>query len=109
VPLALLFPVLQFLGPDDAFLGGYLLEHGENSRHHALESAEVHVRTFVHSVEHLIGVFLDLVLDVHFATLLVHGLTRESIVKTEVVGELCKSLLPVGIIEQILLAGDTKE
>jgi hypothetical protein len=109
VPLALFFPVLQFLGPDDAFLGRYLLEHGENTGHHALESAEVHVCSFVHSVEHLVGVLLDLVLDVHLATLLVHGLARESIVEAEVVGELGKSLLPVGIIEQILLAGDTKE
>jgi hypothetical protein len=109
VPLALLFPVLQLLSPDDAFLGGYLLEHGENTRHHALKSAEVHVCSFVHSVEHLISVLLDLVLDVHLAALLVHGLTGEGIIQAEVVGELGKSLLPVGIIEQILLAGDTKE
>ena len=75
MPLALLLPVLELLGPDNALLGGYLVEHGKNARHHALKSAEVHVCAFVHSVEHLVGVLLHLVLDVHLAALLVHGLT----------------------------------
>ena len=75
VPLALLLPVLQLICPYNALLGGYTFEHGDNSGHHSLKAAEVHVSTFVHSVENLVGVLLDLVLDVHLSTVLVHGLT----------------------------------
>lgn len=101
--------MLELLSPDNALLGRDLLEHCQDSGHHSLEAAEVHVGTFVHSVENLVGVLLNLVLNVHLSALLVHGLAGEGIVKAEVVGELGQSLLPVCIIQKILLPSHTEE
>jgi hypothetical protein len=48
-------------------------------------------------------------LDVHLATRLVHLLTRQRVVKLEVLGELSLNLLPILVIEESVGVGDTKE
>ena len=85
------------------------LEHVLDSRHHALEAAKVDVGTVVKLGEYLISVFLNLVLDVHLASLLVLLLTGKSIVQTEVVRELLLGGLPLVIIKESIAVSDTKE
>ncbi len=81
VPLPTLLPVLEDIRPHQTFLGAYSLEHGEDTRHHAFEAAEVHVRTSVHAVENFVRVLLDLVLYVHLAARLVGLLAGKSVVE----------------------------
>merc|ERR1712216_401278 len=75
VPLAGLLPLGELVLPDEALLGGDLLEHASDARHHALKAAEVRVRAVVHALEDLVRVLLDLVLDVHLAAVDVGLLT----------------------------------
>merc|ERR1719329_286731 len=79
VPLACLLPLLELVLPDDALLLRDLLEHVGDARHHALKSAEIHVRAVVHAREDLVLVLLHLVLDVHLAALGVGLLARERV------------------------------
>merc|ERR1719453_1835046 len=100
VPLAGLLPLLELVLPDEALLVAHLLEHLGDARHHALEAAEVHVRAVVHAVEDLVGVLLDLVLDVHLAAVHVGLLTREGVVEAEVVRVRLENGLPLVIVQQ---------
>jgi hypothetical protein len=109
MPLTLLLPVLQRLCPDQPLLGGDGLEHLEDARHHALKATEVDVCALLHSLEDLIGVLLDLVLDVHLAALLVVLLARQRVVQTEVLRELRLDLLPVLVIQKGVGVGHTEE
>ncbi len=59
--------------------------------HHALEAAEVDVGAVVEQVEHLVGVLLHLVLDVHLAALGVGLLAGQRVVQTELYGPNSKS------------------
>jgi hypothetical protein len=86
-----------------------LRQHILNTRHHSLQTAEVHVRTILQLVEDFIGILLNLVLDVHFATLLVVLLTGEGVVKTEVVGETSLGILEFIIVEEGVGVGNTEE
>merc|ERR1712125_66900 len=78
VPLLGLLEPLDPLVVVDSLLLANSREHFLNSRHHSLESAEVHVRAVLELVEDLVGVLLDLVLDVHLSPLLVLLLAREA-------------------------------
>lgn len=50
-------------------LGGNTLQHLSDTRHHALQAAEEDVGAVFQQVEHLVGVLLHLILDVHLAAL----------------------------------------
>lgn len=51
--------------------------------HHALQSTEVDVCAVVKQVKDLVGVLLDLILDVHLAALLVLLLTGQGVIHSE--------------------------
>ena len=51
VPLALLLQTLQPLLVVDALFLAHALQHGQDTRHHALQAAEVHVRAAVEQLE----------------------------------------------------------
>ena len=107
-----LLVVLQSLDPlliIDSLRFANLRQHILNSGHHALQSAEVHVRAILQLVEYFIGILLDFILDVHFATLLVVLFTAECVVKTEVVGEACLGILEFVIVKESVGVGNTKE
>ena len=61
------------------------------------------------ALEDLVGVLLDLVLDVHLAAFLVVLLSGESVIKSEVVGELLLDLLPVLVVEERIGVGHAEE
>ena len=80
-----------------------------DTRHHALEATKVDVGTTVELVEDLVSIFLNLILDVHFATLLVLLFAGESVVETEIVGVLLLDRLPLVIVEEGITVGDAEE
>jgi hypothetical protein len=88
---------------------GNILEHFLDSRHHSLEAAEVHVGTVLKLCENLIGIFFDLVLDVHLSSLLVLLFTGEGIVQTEVGRELCLGGLELVVVEESIDVGNSEE
>lgn len=69
----------------------------------------IHVGALLQALEDLVGVLLDLVLDIHLATFLVVLLSGKSIVKSEVVGELLLDLLPVFVVEEGIGVGHAEE
>ena len=85
MPLALLLEALDEVFEVEVLGLAHALEHVQNARHHALEAAEVHVRALVEAVEDVVGVLLDLVLDVHLAALNVGLLAAQRVVQLEVV------------------------
>jgi len=109
VPLSLLlksldeFIVVHSLGLTDS--GKHIL----NSRHHSLQTAEVHVGTILKLLEDLIGVLLNLVLDVHLSSVLVLLFTRKGVVETEVFGVLLLGKLEFVIIKEGIRVGNSKE
>mmetsp|Transcript_1215 Transcript_1215/g.880 ORF Transcript_1215/g.880 Transcript_1215/m.880 type:complete len:346 (-) Transcript_1215:11-1048(-) len=109
MPLLGLLESLEPFVVVDALFGSNSLKHVSDSRHHSLKTAEVDVSTVAELVEDLVGVFLNLVLDVHLATLLVLLLTGKSVVNTEVVGELLLGSLEFVIIQQSIGVGNSKE
>jgi hypothetical protein len=109
MPLLGLLQALDPLFVVKALLLGNSLEHVLDSRHHTLETAEVDVRSVLKLVENLIGVFLNLVLNVHLSTRLVGLFTGKSVVDTEVRGELLLGLLEFVIIEESVNVGNTQE
>lgn len=110
MPLPLLLPVLELLAPVDSLLGADALEHLQDARHHSLESTEVDVSTLVQPGEDVVGVLLHLVLNVHLATPLVQrSFTGESIVKLELVWVSLKDVLPLVVVQEGILVGNTKE
>ena len=68
VPLLLLLQALDPLVVVNVLASGNSLEHVLDSRHHSLKTAEVDVGTVLELGENLVGVFLDLVLDVHLSS-----------------------------------------
>mmetsp|Transcript_18598 Transcript_18598/g.34436 ORF Transcript_18598/g.34436 Transcript_18598/m.34436 type:complete len:354 (-) Transcript_18598:9-1070(-) len=88
---------------------GNTLKHVLDAGHHSLETAEVDVGTILELGEDLIGVLLNLVLDVHLASLLVLLLTGEGVVQAEVVRELLLSSLELVIVEEGIRVGNTEE
>jgi len=110
VPLAGLLELVKLLIPVHALGLSNTLEHVKNTRHHTLETAEVHVGTLVKQhAEHLIRVLLHLVLNIHLSTLLVILLTGDGIVKLEVVGMRLEHCLPLIIVKEVVGVGHTKE
>merc|ERR1711988_1956713 len=109
VPLARLLPLLELLLEVEALLLAHTLQHLGDARHHALEAAEVHVRALVHALEDLVGVLLDLVLDVHLAAVDVGLLAGEGVVELEVVGVLLEHLLPLVVVQERVRVGDAEE
>jgi hypothetical protein len=109
VPLLGLLQSLEPLVVVKILLFGNSLQHVLDSRHHALKTAEVDVSTVIQLFENFVGVFLDLVLDVHLSARLVLLFTRKSIVDTEVFGELLLGLLELVIIKKGVAVCDTKE
>jgi hypothetical protein len=85
------------------------LEHILDTRHHTLKTTEVDVGTTGKLLEDLIGVFLNLILDVHLSSGLVLLFTGQGVVETEVVWVLSKSLLPLVIVEKGIRVGHSKE
>merc|ERR1711918_60371 len=71
VPLAISLPFCQLILPDKALRGTYSLEHFQNTRHHTLETTEVHMGSLVHTLKNLLRIFLYFVLDIHLTTFLV--------------------------------------
>ena len=81
-----------------------------DSGHHALEAAEVDVGTLVQGVKNLIGVLLNLVLDVHLAALLVErALAGKRVVKADLVRVGAEVSLELLIVEEGILVGHTEE
>merc|ERR1719183_2487385 len=107
-----LLGLLQALDPFiviNILLLGNSLQHILDSGHHSLQTAEVDVRTILQLLKDLIGVLLDLVLDVHLATGLVSLFTRKGVVKAEVIRELLLGLLELVIVKKGVAVGDTEE
>merc|ERR1719384_359807 len=87
----------------------HALEHVLDAGHHPLEAAEVNDGAVVELVEHLVGVLLDLVLDVHLAALLVVLLPRQGVVQAEVVGVPGLGVLELVVVEEGVAVGDAEE
>ena len=85
------------------------LKHILNSRHHSLQTAEVHVGTIVKLLKDLIGILLNLVLDVHLSSVLVLLFTGKSVVKTEVLGEFLLGGLEFIVVEEGVGVGNSEE
>jgi hypothetical protein len=68
VPLLVLLELRQLLVPTLPSLLRHLLEGVLNPWHHPFQTAEVDVRATVQELENFIAVLLDLVLNVHLAT-----------------------------------------
>mmetsp|Transcript_8446 Transcript_8446/g.16594 ORF Transcript_8446/g.16594 Transcript_8446/m.16594 type:complete len:400 (+) Transcript_8446:260-1459(+) len=109
MPLLVLLPLLQGLLPGLALALGNVFHGTKHTRHHALQTAEVDVGSEVHELEDLLTVLLDLVLNVHLATLLVLLLTGERHVVAELVGVLLLDGLPVVIVQESVGVGDAEE
>merc|ERR1712070_661321 len=86
VPLAVLLPLLELVRPDEALVGGHLLEHLGDAGHHALQAAEVHL-----------------------AAVLVGLLAGERVVDTEVVRVRLEDRLPLVIVQECVRVGDAEE
>jgi len=86
-----------------------LSKHILDARHHTLQSTEIHVCARVQLGKDLIGIFLNLVLDVHLSTLLVLLFTREGIVQTEVIGEASLGILEFIIVKEGITVGNAQE
>ena len=108
-------PLLLVLQPLDPLLiiqslgFANLRQHILNSRHHALEPAEVNVGPVVELGEYLVGVLFDLVLDVHLASLLVLLLAREGVIEAEVAGKSGLGVLEFVVVEEGVGVGDSEE
>jgi len=85
------------------------LKHVLNTRHHSFETTEVDMGTVVKLVENLVGVLLNLVLDVHLSTVLILLLTRESIVNAKIVGGSLLGSLELVVVKEGIAVGHTKE
>ena len=109
MPLLLGLEALEPLIIGDALALADTLEHVLNTGHHTLETTEVDVGTGVKLVEDLVGVLLNLVLNVHLSTVLVLLLTGESVVDAEVVGVGLLGGLELVVVEEGIAVGDTKE
>mmetsp|Transcript_31995 Transcript_31995/g.68160 ORF Transcript_31995/g.68160 Transcript_31995/m.68160 type:complete len:339 (-) Transcript_31995:106-1122(-) len=84
-------------------------EHVLDSGHHSLEAAEVHVGTSLKLGKDLVGVLLDLVLDVHLASLLVLLLAGEGVIDAEVLGVTGLGILELVVVEKGVAVGDAEE
>jgi len=88
---------------------GNSLEHIIDSGHHSLKTAKVDVGAVFELLENFIGVFLDLVLDVHLSSIDVFLFTGEGVVETEVVGVALLGLLEFVVIKESIRVGNSKE
>ena len=109
MPLLLGLEALEPLIIVELLAFAHTLEHVLNTGHHSLETTEVDVGTVVKLVEDLIGVLLNLVLNVHLSSLLVLLLAGEGVVDAEVVGEVTLSLLELVVVKEGIAVGHTKE
>mmetsp|Transcript_15434 Transcript_15434/g.33427 ORF Transcript_15434/g.33427 Transcript_15434/m.33427 type:complete len:349 (-) Transcript_15434:60-1106(-) len=109
MPLLGLLESLDPLIVINSLLFAHTSKHVKNSRHHSLESAEVHVSTSLKLGKDLISILSNLVLDVHLSSTLVHGFTGESIVNSEVIRVACLGILELVIIKEGVAVGDSKE
>mmetsp|Transcript_8162 Transcript_8162/g.18080 ORF Transcript_8162/g.18080 Transcript_8162/m.18080 type:complete len:391 (-) Transcript_8162:65-1237(-) len=107
-----LLGLLQLLDPDvvvDFLLGGNSLEHVLDTRHHSSETTEVDVGPVLELLEDLVGVFLDLVLDVHLSSVDVGLFTGKSVVNAEVVGVLLLGFLEFVVVKKGVRVGNSEE
>mmetsp|Transcript_21230 Transcript_21230/g.59076 ORF Transcript_21230/g.59076 Transcript_21230/m.59076 type:complete len:372 (-) Transcript_21230:1819-2934(-) len=109
MPLLLGLEALEPVRVLESLLLGDSLEHVLDSWHHSLQSAEVDVGTVLELLEDLIGVLLDLVLDVHLSARLVGLLAGEGVVDAEVVWELLLGGLELVIVKEGVAVGDSEE
>mmetsp|Transcript_774 Transcript_774/g.1825 ORF Transcript_774/g.1825 Transcript_774/m.1825 type:complete len:343 (-) Transcript_774:65-1093(-) len=109
MPLLGLLKSLEPLVVRNSLLLTDSLEHVLDSRHHSLKSAEVDVGTGVKLVEDLVGVLLDLILNVHLSSLLVLLLTAEGVVETEVVGVTGLRVLELVVVKEGVRVGNSEE
>ena len=109
VPLLVLLELLAPLVVVDVLACGDSLEHILDTRHHSLKTTEVDVGTVFELGENFVGVFLDLVLDVHLSSLGVILFTGKSVVDTEVFREGLLGGLEFVIVEKSIGVGNTKE
>mmetsp|Transcript_12511 Transcript_12511/g.35687 ORF Transcript_12511/g.35687 Transcript_12511/m.35687 type:complete len:361 (-) Transcript_12511:20-1102(-) len=109
VHLVVVLESLVELVPVQSLLGGDALEHLKNSRHHSLESAEVHVGTILHQIEDLIGILLNLVLDVHLSAALVGLLPGQRVVNPELVRVGLHARLDLIVVQLGVGVGDSHE
>mmetsp|Transcript_13273 Transcript_13273/g.30373 ORF Transcript_13273/g.30373 Transcript_13273/m.30373 type:complete len:342 (+) Transcript_13273:116-1141(+) len=106
--VVLLEALVEFL-PVETLILRHALEHVKDSRQHTLKSTEVDVRTVLEEVEHLLGVLLDLVLDVHLATILVLLLARDGVVDAELVRETLSHDLELVVVQLGVAVRNTHE
>mmetsp|Transcript_45079 Transcript_45079/g.134563 ORF Transcript_45079/g.134563 Transcript_45079/m.134563 type:complete len:343 (-) Transcript_45079:34-1062(-) len=94
-----------------ALLLAHALQHLLDAWHHALEATEVHVAARVaQQVKDLVGILLNLVLDVHLATALVLlPLAGQSVVQAEVLGAGGSDLLQLVIVQLAIRVRSTHE
>ena len=88
VPLALFLEAADKFFVVEALLLAHPFQHVKDAWHHAFQAAKVHVRALVEPPENIVRVLLNLVLDVHLATLRVVLLAAQRVVQLEVVGVL---------------------
>ena len=109
VPLLLLLQALDPLIVVNALAGSNFLEHILDSRHHTLKTAEVDVGSVLQLGEDLIGVFLNLVLDVHLSSLLVGLFTRKGVVDSKVLRESTLGLLEFVVVKEGIAVSNSQE
>lgn len=105
VVLKSLNPLLVIDSLGFANLGQHILDSG----HHALQSAKVHVRSVLQLIEDLVGVLLDLVLNVHLSSLLVVLLAGQGVIESEVIGEAGLGILEFVVVEEGVGVGHSQE
>mmetsp|Transcript_13728 Transcript_13728/g.20411 ORF Transcript_13728/g.20411 Transcript_13728/m.20411 type:complete len:228 (-) Transcript_13728:515-1198(-) len=109
MPLPCLFKFFQKFFVVHSFLTGHALQHGQNSGHHTLKSAEVNVGPVFELLEDFIGVLFHLVLDIHFASLRVRLLPGKGVVHPELVRVGFQHSLPFVIVQQRIFVCHAEE
>eukprot|EP00963_Diacronema_lutheri_P008059 scaffold694_cov338-Pavlova_lutheri.AAC.1 len=109
VPLAVFLQLLLELLPVHVLFLGDALEHLQDSWHHALQTAEVHVGAAVQQIKNLVGVLLYAVLNVHLSTAFIVLLAREGVVAAELIGKVLLAPLDLVVVELGIAVGHAHE
>ena len=109
VPLLGLLQALEPFIIVNILLCGNTLEHILDTRHHSLKSTEVDVGSIFQLGEDLIGIFFNLVLDVHLSSLSVGLFTRKGVVDSKVFGESALGLLEFVVVKESITVGNSQE
>mmetsp|Transcript_17539 Transcript_17539/g.31714 ORF Transcript_17539/g.31714 Transcript_17539/m.31714 type:complete len:344 (-) Transcript_17539:96-1127(-) len=109
MPLLGLLESLDPLIIINSLVFAHIRKHIKNSRHHTLQTAEIHVCAVLQLGKDLIGILANLVLDVHLSSRLVLLFARESVVNSKVLGESCLGVLELVIVQKGVAVGHSEE